>query len=334
MPEPVAPGEALEQQCPQCGYDLRGLRHERCPECGLDLSFVESTASLVPWEHRRAGGRVGTYWLTVARALTRPKRFCFAAAQPVDYASARRFHLVTWLHVVVALAIAVGALWIAKPNMVGNALDELGPTLAVLTIGCWLLTLYLLIGVPSYFFHPKRLTIEQQNRAVALSYYAAAPLALLLPLTLAMLPLFSAIDPPLPTWVLVAALTFGGVLLVGGVFRLGGATGQRSGGWAILAALVLLAIAAALIGGSARPDDRISAFALGVGGALLLWMVLWFSTLMQLAVYLLQGTWPRLRLWLVPIAWALVALLFGVLLPASFFYLAVIYYSLQPLPGL
>jgi hypothetical protein len=32
-------------------------------------------------------------------------------------------------------------------------------------------------GLPSYFFHPRHLPLEQQNRAVALSYYTCAPLA-------------------------------------------------------------------------------------------------------------------------------------------------------------
>jgi hypothetical protein len=34
-------------------------------------------------------------------------------------------------------------------------------------------------GVPSYFYHPKSVSILQQNRAIALSYYACGPLALM-----------------------------------------------------------------------------------------------------------------------------------------------------------
>src|SRR5205823_2812668 len=40
-----------------------------------------------------------------------------------------------------------------------------------------LLFFILLTGVGSYFFHPRRLAVLRQNRAVALSYYACAPLA-------------------------------------------------------------------------------------------------------------------------------------------------------------
>jgi hypothetical protein len=34
-------------------------------------------------------------------------------------------------------------------------------------------------GVASYLFHPRRLAVERQNRAIALSYYACAPLSLM-----------------------------------------------------------------------------------------------------------------------------------------------------------
>ena len=37
-----------------------------------------------------------------------------------------------------------------------------------------ILGLAVLTGVPSYFFHPRRLPVEFQNRSVALSYYARA----------------------------------------------------------------------------------------------------------------------------------------------------------------
>jgi len=43
------------------------------------------------------------------------------------------------------------------------------------------LFLFAMTGVPSYFFHPPHLTVVQQNRAIALSYYACAPIVLLLP---------------------------------------------------------------------------------------------------------------------------------------------------------
>ncbi len=42
----------------------------------------------------------------------------------------------------------------------------------------YLLSIYAITGLPSYSFHPPQLPIRRQNRATALSYYTAAPLAL------------------------------------------------------------------------------------------------------------------------------------------------------------
>jgi hypothetical protein len=44
--------------------------------------------------------------------------------------------------------------------------------------GCLWLFLFTATGAASYFFHPRSISIERQNRAIALSYYACAPLAL------------------------------------------------------------------------------------------------------------------------------------------------------------
>jgi hypothetical protein len=49
--------------------------------------------------------------------------------------------------------------------------------LASLLVSIWL-WLYAAAGVASYWFHPRRLDVQRQNRAVALSYYACAPLVL------------------------------------------------------------------------------------------------------------------------------------------------------------
>ena len=44
--------------------------------------------------------------------------------------------------------------------------------------GCLWLFLFTATGAASYFFHPRSISIERQNRAITLSYYACAPLAL------------------------------------------------------------------------------------------------------------------------------------------------------------
>ncbi len=43
------------------------------------------------------------------------------------------------------------------------------------------LVFVILTGFHTYFFHPRALSVVQQNRAVALAYYACAPLAFLWP---------------------------------------------------------------------------------------------------------------------------------------------------------
>jgi len=47
-----------------------------------------------------------------------------------------------------------------------------------LCAGCLWLFLFTATGAASYFFHPRSISIGRQNRAITLSYYACAPLAL------------------------------------------------------------------------------------------------------------------------------------------------------------
>lgn len=171
--------------CPECGYSLRGLTSARCPECGLSLEFIRSDAPLIPWERRRQLGRLRAYWQTVFQVLFRTKRFCRASCRPVSHPDAQRFRWVTILHVYLpALAVLPVAHW-ANPNMLRDAVEETSGWFVTL-VGAWVLpTLLVLTGLPSYLFHPRRLTTAQQNRAVALSYYGTAPLGLLAPLAAA-----------------------------------------------------------------------------------------------------------------------------------------------------
>jgi hypothetical protein len=50
----------------------------------------------------------------------------------------------------------------------------------ILPVCIWLFV-FAAAGAPSYWFHPRRLPVIKQNRAVALSHYACAPLILLFP---------------------------------------------------------------------------------------------------------------------------------------------------------
>jgi hypothetical protein len=109
------------------------------------------------------------------------------AALPVSYPDSQSFrwlviaHLYLLVLVATVLTVLFGdKLWI-DPLQFENGAGWLGllGSAAIIHIG---IVGYLaaITGLPSYFFHPRQLSVEQQNRAVALSYYACAPLAWLL----------------------------------------------------------------------------------------------------------------------------------------------------------
>ena len=193
-PESPAPPD-VELFCPACGYSLRGIESDRCPECGFAVDRSAAAVSRIPWEHRRRLGRVRAYW----RTMWMPSRDVASdMIRPVNYRAARLYQIVTVL--IASLPIAAmaalpvpdnfyqalgGSLsaWpIALPS--GWAIDFMLPFLAgagfrvVVPIAIVLFFLAM-TGVASYFFHPPHLTVVQQNRAIALSYYACTPLVLL-----------------------------------------------------------------------------------------------------------------------------------------------------------
>ncbi len=187
---------SLDLFCPACGYSLRGIDSEQCPECGFAIDRSAAAVSRIPWEHRGRLGVVRAYW----RTLWMPARTVAAdIVRPVNYRDARLFQLVTVALVSLPLA-AMGALPIPATYFKGLgssmnawpvtmppgwAVDLILPLLAgagmrmVVPIAIVLFFLAM-TGVASYFFHPPHLTVVQQNRAVAMSYYACTPLVLLL----------------------------------------------------------------------------------------------------------------------------------------------------------
>jgi len=190
--------------CPDCGYDLRGSTSARCSECGFALDGLRSQETQVPWSHRRELGWLRAYWKTVWLVLRRPKQFCLEMSRPVSYADSQSFRWITTLHAYPPVVV-VAAVWyyFEQRRGRGGGGDELWLLAGVLI---WLLlALVLLPGLASYFFQPREHTTEQQNRAIALSYYAWSPLALLLfalPMPIAVLLLDKLIDggPRVPTW--------------------------------------------------------------------------------------------------------------------------------------
>ena len=168
--------------CPACGYNLRGTQSARCPECGLAVDRA-MPASRIPWVHRRTIGRWRAYWRTSWLVMSHPARIAGEMGRPVSLSDARRFRHLTVLLGFVPLA--AWSYWLAEhelhfsislvpPFDLGWILDYVA--IATAAFSLWLFVL-MVSGAASYFFHPRALPVARQNRAVALSYYACAPLA-------------------------------------------------------------------------------------------------------------------------------------------------------------
>jgi hypothetical protein len=259
--------------CPECGYSLRGISSPRCPECGLLLDFVESDRPLIPWELRREIGRVRAFRQTVWQVLRRPKVFCRAVYRPVDYFAAQKFR---WICVFLFWGTLLGLTGIVHatyPNLLPEFAEETGWWFIGVCALSVLLVIAAYTGIPGYFFHPRHLPVPRQNRAVALNYYACAPLALmplLLPLAAAAAWYFHTTDEHATALLAVKAL----------MLFICGYCWKR---WSVFARHTLSSAARRVV-----------------------------------------------VTWLVPLLWALVLPLILLGLPAVAYFLALIYYSLQP----
>lgn len=205
--EPAAPPEA-EYFCPRCDYSLRGIDCDRCPECGESIDRATLARSRLPWVHRRQIGRIRAYWRTVWTVTFRPLQLAQEMSRPVSLANARWF----WFINAMLLALPAGLIWgifleVTDPEFreliymtageamltapaapgAGGAPPIIPPSLFLplgvaliqpwIAGGCLLLFLLMATAMPSYLAHPPRLPVVRQNRAIALSFYAGAPLA-------------------------------------------------------------------------------------------------------------------------------------------------------------
>lgn len=163
--------------CPDCGYDLRGSTSERCSECGFALEELRRAESQIPWTYRDKFGTLRAYLRTVGFVLRQPRRFYYEAARPVSYGDCQSFRWLTLAVVCVPLAVSGALLCIV--GLVRGWWTADGPWWLLGGFLLWsLLALATLPGLASYFFQPRHATVERQNRAIALSYYAWAPLAI------------------------------------------------------------------------------------------------------------------------------------------------------------
>jgi len=178
-------------RCPACGYDLFGIDSPQCPECGLAIDRVAFAESHIPWTHRRRIGRIRAFFRTAALATFHPNIVAEEMNRPVSYADAQKFR-----HMCIAVAgLSILALVILLASDANGlpfqfSVPERIAGCALVALGTWLFLLAI-TGLPSLFFHPRYLSILRQNRAIALSYYAAAPLiALLVSATIAIIGYF------------------------------------------------------------------------------------------------------------------------------------------------
>lgn len=138
----------------------------------------------IPWQRRKRIGRFVGFWGTVFRVVRRNGRLGEAMDKPVPLRDAVRFRRLAVVHGLVGfVAGGVGALAIVmkvgRSGVAAEAKAAAPTAIAVLLAG--LLAIPLSAGLVSWFFCPRRLDDEQQDRAIALSCYLSAPLALLLP---------------------------------------------------------------------------------------------------------------------------------------------------------
>jgi hypothetical protein len=180
----------VELYCPNCGYDLRGIDSARCPECGAEIDRSKFGESILPWLHRHQIGRFRAFWRTVRMATFRPKALAEEMSRPARFADAILFRRIVVLHAMITIAGPLTLVYLlnglpgtGSDNLLWSSQDRLGSLLQLAAVplgwACLAMFFFAITGVGSYFFHPKSISVVRQNRAVALSCYACAPLAYL-----------------------------------------------------------------------------------------------------------------------------------------------------------
>lgn len=180
----IAPLPAIAQDlfCQRCGYNLRGLTGNHCPECGGSLEGVRSLISQIPWVYRKELGWWRAYWRTMWFVMFRQARFCDEMARQVSFRDCQVFR---WVTVILASSpVSLAGLAFAMLGARSPTRDDLFNVFWTWGFGgvwhaCVPLFFAAVTGIPSYFFHPRGIPVEQQNRAIALSYYACGPLVFL-----------------------------------------------------------------------------------------------------------------------------------------------------------
>jgi len=188
--------------CIGCGYNLRGLNSEQCPECGLRIDTA--LGSEIAWEARNEIGIRRAFWRTMMRGTFHVKRLAHAVAHPVDPGSATRFRVIVSLLAALPVSVLFWAIVHAEKGTGflsawrSNAqswpfkqapfpgwweipiLWSAGATMwVVLPVGAFI-TVFLGTGILGYWVRAEGMSEERRKRAVTVSAYASAPLAMLI----------------------------------------------------------------------------------------------------------------------------------------------------------
>lgn len=199
MPGPEA-FEAL--LCPGCGFDLRATASDRCGECGLAFDRATLSVSGIPWAHRRHVGRARAYFKTLWLVTLDRHSLRSEAVKPQALVDALAFRRVTAFVLAMTVLGVLGVALVAGDGIKEIAilpreftgLDRVPPRvqdaavpwaagatmLPVMPI-CLVLLAFWVTGAQQFVFRPRGGADEHRERAVAMSFYATAPLAFLLP---------------------------------------------------------------------------------------------------------------------------------------------------------
>lgn len=194
--------EAAGLLCPACGYDLRGTSGDRCSECGQVVDRALLSVSGFPWARRRELGRIRTYLQTVWRVIVDSRTLAHEASRPQNLRDAKVFRRITAILLALVLVSPIAGMLLSQEGLAplampteqssplpGWALDlfmpwSAGATISVvLPLSLVMLSFYV-TGVQSMLFRLRDASRIHQERAVAMAYYAAAPILLFVPAAL------------------------------------------------------------------------------------------------------------------------------------------------------
>ena len=131
----------------------------------------------IVWQDRQGHVAPTAFWMTVFHVIARNGRLGRHMEGPVDYRRARGFRDLAALHVLFLPLAGLLGCFVQRQDR------RLAPMYAVAMV-VWPMLAAIFSGVATWFFCPRGMGVERQNRAIALSQYLAAPLALCLPLSL------------------------------------------------------------------------------------------------------------------------------------------------------